>query len=1254
MKIARFTLFLAFAISLGASALGEGTNDIVCFHDFQSLIANEFNFPPVVTKSVRIVIHSSTKSHAPCIDELEVYGPGSPQNLALKGVPSASSCLANNPKHKVEHLNDGKHKNARSWISGSKKGWAQITLPRETTINRVVLSRDRGGNLKDRTPISFDIQVSQDGKEWKTLRKIRPAQGRSGKMVSLSRRHPTQEIRPKRTTPPPAYVSTFDPAALRRALDDLATTAPDRYSDAAELRQQIDACEVGWPALLAKAVKGDAAAMKEADRLLALQRKILLRNPLLDFEKLLLVKRHGKKNGLPVNFHGISYIKGGPAGIDNEIAIMDLKTGALSTVYRPDRDVYVGEVDLHFDGKKLMFSQVDEGDTWQIYEINTDGSGLRQITKTRPELSDVANYDSIYLPDGRIIFGSTSGFAGVPCHGGRGDVANLHIMNADGSGVRRLTFEQDHDWYPVMLPDGRVMYLRWEYTDSAHYFSRIMMTMNPDGTGQVALYGSNSYWPNSMFYARPLPGSSSKFAAIVTGHHGVERAGRLVLFDAAKGRHETSGVIQQIPGYGKEVPAPILDRLVDGVWPRFLHPYPLGDPSTGLGAGKYFLVSCQPTVDSEWGLYLVDIYDNMLLLKEIKDHLLYEPIPLRKTETPPVVPDKVNLESKTATCFIQNIYDGEGLRGVPRGTVKSLRVYNYDYGYRMMGGHYLIGMESGWDVKRLLGTVPVHEDGSAFFTVPANLPIAVQPLDADGRALQQMRSWLVAMPGENVHCVGCHENQNQTVAPKRTIALTKPPSDIQPWYGPARGFSFIRDVQPVLNRHCVGCHNGEKKGRPDFANTEREGADKQLSGYPHSYIELHPYVRRNGPEGDYHLLTPLEFHAGTSKLVQILEKGHHGVELDAEGWDRINTWIDLNAPCYGTWSEVRPVPENYIKRRREMEKLYANVDVNLERLHHKADYDDTYVAPRKQPKAKAVEIQLAGWPFDAEQAKAKQAAAGGGTSSLDLGDGITIELARVPAGEFVMGCNSGEVDEQPAAKVRIDKPFWMGTMEVSLEQYLQFNSEHRNRVYDMHYKDQVKPGYDMDKSGLPAIRMSWEEAMAFCEWLSKQSGRKVTLPTEAQWEWACRAGSATAFNYGSLDTDFAPYANLADTTITLLAVKGVDPKPFKDPNEYWDYELKDARFNDRVLHLDRIASRQPNAWGLLNMHGNVAEWTRSEYRPYPYSESDGRENTQKVGRRIVRGGSWYDRPKRATSSFRHAYPQWQRVFNTGFRVVVEE
>ena len=141
---------------------------------------------------------------------------------------------------------------------------------------------------------------------------------------------------------------------------------------------------------------------------------------------------------------------------------------------------------------------------------------------------------------------------------------------------------------------------------------------------------------------------------------------------------------------------------------------------------------------------------------------MFEPLPLRKTERPPVIPDKVKLAETNATVYMHDIYAGAGLQGVPRGTVKNLRVFQYEYSYRNQGGHYFVGMEGGWDVRRLIGTVPVEEDGSAMFHVPANTPVAVQPLDAEGKALQQMRSWFVGMPGEYVSCVGCHESQNST------------------------------------------------------------------------------------------------------------------------------------------------------------------------------------------------------------------------------------------------------------------------------------------------------------------------------------------------------------------------------------------------------------------------------------------------------------------------------------------------------------
>ena len=308
---------------------------------------------------------------------------------------------------------------------------------------------------------------------------------------------------------------------------------------------------------------------------------------------------------------------------------------------------------------------------------------------------------------------------------GSDTVAVLYLMDADGQNIRQLCFDQDHDWCPTVLNDGRVLYLRWEYTDIPHAFSRILFHMNPDGTEQMEYYGSNSYWPNSTFYARPIPGHPTQVIAVISGHHGAPRMGELVLFDPAQGRFEGGGVLQRIPGHRQPVEPIIRDGLTVNSWPKFLHPYPLSD--------KYFLVACKPMPQSRWGIYLVDVFDNFLLIKDSPGYALMEPIPFRKAPLPPIIPEKVNLSRTDAVVYIPDIYVDDGLKGVPRGTVKSLRLVGYHFAYHGMGGLVgVVGMDGPWDVKRVLGTVPVNPDGSAKFLVPANTPISIQPLDEEG------------------------------------------------------------------------------------------------------------------------------------------------------------------------------------------------------------------------------------------------------------------------------------------------------------------------------------------------------------------------------------------------------------------------------------------------------------------------------------------------------------------------------------------
>lgn len=1034
-----------------------------------------------------------------------------------------------------------------------------------------------------------------------------------------------------------SLLASMNTQALRDALTVYAEKYPENYPNAASTFAAIDAIE--QTILAGKADANTARDFRE------LQKQVLLNHPAVDFDEILFINRpKGSKQGLFQNYQGNTAWLG-----DNNATLRGYKNTLLrgpicqdmgeATIIR-DSSAYLGELCLDWDAETILLSSGDEkSGPWGIYEVDLDGKNWRKAYEDpNPE---VDYYDACYLPDGRIITTATIGFNGVPCVSGGDYVANLQLIEDDRKTARRLTFDQDINWNPEVYPNGRVVFLRWEYTDSAHYFSRVLMTMNPDGSDQQEFYGSNSYWPNAVFYHQNIPGSSTKFVGIVTGHHGVARKGELVLFDVAKGRIETQGAVHKFPFRGKPIENITKDQLVDNVKPFFLHPRPLND--------ELILAAMQDDGGSPWRIVLVDIYDNVLTLWEAPDANYYEPIPLKARQRPAYRPDMVDLSKKTCNVYMANVYRGQKtLEGVPKGTVKKLRVFNYEYAPRHAGGHYAIGMEGPWDVRVLHGTVDVEEDGSCMFEFPANTPLSVQPLDENGRALQMMRSWLVGMPGETISCIGCHESQN-AAAPsgQSTAAARKPPQQIKPWYGEKRGWSFDREVQPLLDRKCVGCHNGTTAAQtklgmplPDF--TYRKNV---WGGFSGSYLALHPYVRRNGPEGDYHVLTPLEFHVTTSELIQILKKGHHNVTLTAEEWDRLYTWIDLNVPYFGTWTE-RGAKQHYIQSRRDYEKRLASLDYNPEEIIN--PYEPGKIAfEAPTPKSTTTpDVTVDGWPFDGAQRQGTRE-----TITLNIGGDQALTLVKIPAGSFVMGSNTESPAEAPAHVATIEKPFYMGITEVTMGMMQQFDPTFENGVYDMHYKDQVRRGYFVNNPDFPAIRVSYEKAEAFCQWLSEKTGKKVRLPTEAEWEYACRAGTNTPMNYGDFNTDFGTHANLADVTMKRLAVHGIDPQPIRNPDKWWDYELKDPRFYDQVLHLAKVGSYAPNAFGLKDMHGNVAEWTSSPFIGYP-GAVDNEAFDENL--RVIRGGSWYQRQHRATSAWRWGYPTWQRPYNVGFRIVVED
>lgn len=1005
---------------------------------------------------------------------------------------------------------------------------------------------------------------------------------------------------------------------------------------------------------------GDEAVLVNAEKAVANKRAILLANPLLNGDKILTVRyqlgnrdRRAMAPELGTQSNNWSNQESARRkGFNADIVeLSNLRDEVqIRTIYKPDNTSSIADLKLHWDGDRAMFTQTMSDNRWNVFEVKLNNGDCKKLIDN-PE-PDLEFYDGTYLPDGRIIANSNIGYQGVPCVNGSDPVGNMVLYTPQSKNLRRLTFDQDANWNPVIMNNGRVMYTRWEYTDLTHYYTRIVMNMNPDGTEQKALYGSGSMFPNSTFDVQPLPGYASAFVGIISGHHGVARSGRLILFDPAKARKGAAGMLQEIPHRNRPIVEEVKDRLVDGVWPQFIKPSPLND--------TYFLVAAKLDKNDLWGIYLVDKFDNVTCLHKMEGEGYISPIAVRKTVTPPAIPDRVKLDDKQATVFIQDIYEGEGLKGIPRGTVKSLRLHAYEYAYvQTQSDHNWHGIQSGWDIKRMLGTVPVGEDGSVIFKIPANTPVSIQPLDKDGVAVQWMRSWLTGQPGEIVSCVGCHEDQNQIVIPKRVIASQKAPHALTPPEGGTRSFTFDLEVQPILDRACIACHNGEGKA------FDLRGGKKDGRGYGTSYLNLHPYVHRQGGEGDMVVLYPYEYHPNTSELVRLLKKGHYNVQLTDAEWSKIYNWIDYNAPDKGYFNAnvLKSFPyQGYdqIERRKQLTDKYAGgagVDWKKEIADYAAQLKNKGeikpVMPKKVSPVKEKVLKVKGWPFAPDRVKEMLADEKETVKVLEIAPGVQMTFVRIPAGEFVMGSYHGEPDTYPTTKVKIDKAFWMGELEVTNQQYNTIFPQHDSRYVDQQWKDHVVPGYPANKPEQPVIRVSYNDAMEYCKILSQKTGLNITLPTEAQWEWACRGGSDEDFWFGNLNADFGKKDNLADVTTNKFAVSGVDPQPMSPESPWYKYYTflpKAANVDDGSLVQVGGKKYEANPFGLYCMHGNVAEWTRSDYVPYPY-----KENPKKVSEyKVVRGGSYIERPKYSTAYSRKGFYPYQCVFNVGFRVIIED
>ncbi|MBT3198357.1 MAG: hypothetical protein HN350_00415 [Phycisphaerales bacterium] len=634
---------------------------------------------------------------------------------------------------------------------------------------------------------------------------------------------------------------------------------------------------------------------------------------------------------------------------------------------------------VNFDGKRVVFSMCLTGqDVFHIYEITIDPARLFTDTglckpKQLTFAPDVYDVDPIYLPDGKIAFCSTRDIKIVPCAGQL--VPQMFRMDPDGANIHQITRSTVHENEPSLMPDGRILYNRWDYVDRNFGDGHGFWVANPDGTNQAIIWGNNTAHPASPWTARAIPGTG-KFICILGTHHG-SLGGALAIInpqisvDGRKSIERTwpQDVITRFDNPQKlSIPKNASAKLkgigkMTSIWPdeaRALlpqnHNYRLHGWNDNLNTVKPWY-NCPFPINSTQFLYVVapqrrigaeirlgDVNGNDAKIHAEKPGC-YDPMPLAPHPKPVAMASTRDYADNDGHFYIQNVYIGTHMKHVTPGSVKHVRVVQA-HSKRGKSGHIwrALGHQegaigwSGFIAKTVLGTAPVEKDGSASFYVPSDRFVYFQLLDEDGMMIHSMRTGTSVHSGERRGCVGCHESRSATTSPGKPTELTKAlkrtPSKLNPWLGKPRRFGYLAEVQPVLDKHCIKCHDFGKKGAKKIVLA----GDKNF-GFNVSYCEIQSRGLTGaigaGPAGH---LPALTWGSKTSRLIKMLKKGHKKVKLSAEDMDRLVTWIDLNAPYYPTGYSARPgpMPGRNPLDRGQSNRLFALAGLSANQLH-KAD-----------------------------------------------------------------------------------------------------------------------------------------------------------------------------------------------------------------------------------------------------------------------------------------------------------------------------
>ncbi|MDR2756642.1 MAG: hypothetical protein LBC20_13130 [Planctomycetaceae bacterium] len=547
----------------------------------------------------------------------------------------------------------------------------------------------------------------------------------------------------------------------------------------------------------------------------------------------------------------------------------NLRTGEL-TLLLEDEKGGIRDPQLHYDGQKILFSYRPSGThQYHLYEIGIDGQNLRQITD--------GIYDDIeptYCPDHSIIFCSSRCKRFVNCW--HTPVASLFRCDADGQNIRLLSSNNDHDNTPWMLPDGRVLYMRWEYVDRSQVHYHHLWTMNPDGTQQMVYFG-NLHPGIAMLDAKPIPDTDKVVSIFSPGHGAPEHFGFINIISPKKGPDDQGNARQLGKGWFKD-------------------PYPISEDC--------FLAANNDTI---WLVNGEGHFEPLFNLpKEFLDKkfAVHEPRPIIPRPREELVGNRVDLSKSTGYVVLEDVYHGRSLQGLEHGKIKKLLVLKQlPKPINFSGGMEPLTIGGSFTLAEILGTIPVADDGSAYAELPALQSIFFVALDENDLAVKRMHSFLTLQPGETMACIGCHEER--TEAPKTSLptlkAVRRSPAKPEPIAGVPSIIDFPRDIQPVLDKYCISCHCPENYG----GKLDLTGDKTSMHSMSYIRLTLHgQWVvdNRNRPKSNFKIY---EIGSGVSTLLKFIEPPHYDVKLSPEEKNLIRLWIDTSATYPGTYVSLR-------------------------------------------------------------------------------------------------------------------------------------------------------------------------------------------------------------------------------------------------------------------------------------------------------------------------------------------------------------